>query len=237
MKVLIYGLQSSGASLVTYFLAQKNNSIAITDLFNCGVAPNLDSIKEVDNLFVKCTVNSKIQLEKHIASFKPDKVILVVRNPFDNYVSLINKWYGSKNSSVEDKFKTLEKYFSNYHFDLILRYEDLIYNKSRVIKQLKKFGIKVKKEYYEFRKNKEEIFKFNSKHLKKLNIGNFYGGGNIHPYFKKIKIDSSLVSKKITNKQKEKVRELCPKLCRYYEKKKKNIFSRFFNNLIRFHQV
>ena len=114
MKILVYGMQSSGASIITYFLAQKPDTLAFLDIFNKEIAPAMDSAKDTD-IVIKCTINPNIPLKKHLDSFKPDKTILVLRHPYYNYASLKNKRFSG---SIDNKFRVLEDCFNNRKFML-----------------------------------------------------------------------------------------------------------------------
>jgi len=56
MKTLIYGMQSSGASLFAYWLSQQNQCLSIIDLYHDQLAPSLDH----DNVVLKCVVTKNI---------------------------------------------------------------------------------------------------------------------------------------------------------------------------------
>ena len=46
MRILVYGMQSSGASLFTYFLAQRPDTIAVIDLWDGVVAPDFQDVQK-----------------------------------------------------------------------------------------------------------------------------------------------------------------------------------------------
>jgi len=122
MKTLIYGLQSSGASLFSYWLSQQENCIGVIDLYFNQVSPFIDH----DNVVLKCCITKDIPLEFHVESFKPDQIILFIRNPITNHLSLSEKSYSNSGGSIEDKLSLLETYFSQKKFDTVIKYEDFI---------------------------------------------------------------------------------------------------------------
>ena len=219
MKIFIYGMQSSGASLVAFFLAQKQNTIAIIDLWNHCEAPCFEDEDNKD-IILKCVVTTTFPLETHLRNFKPDKKILVLRHPYFNYASLKNKVYGTDFSgSVEEKFKTLDNVINNRdEFDLVIMYEDFLFSPHKVIKEMKNIGCDATKDYFSFNRSRDEILNFSLQHngwcktfyKKKWDFGNIDFSRNRYEIFK--------VFKYISLKDRTQVRSLCPSLCDYYEK-------------------
>ena len=211
MRIFIYAMQSSGSSSICYFLAQKKDSLAIIDLWTeAGVAPSFKDVK-VKDIIIKCTILKNASLKEHLESFNPDKKILVLRHPYYNYVSLKNKSHINKGGAIDEKFRLLEEIFKNREkFDLVVLYEDFILNPSKFLNQMKKLNFGVKKEFFEFKRTKGEILKFNFGNCKCRD----WLWGLMHGE----KIDTTLVFKQtITSEDKEKVKELCPSLCEFYE--------------------
>ena len=217
MRILVYGLQSSGASIITYFLAQKPDTIALLDVFNNEIAPAVKSAKDTD-ILIKCTINSSIPLKKHLDSFKPDKTILVLRHPYYNYASLKNKQYSGSSFWLDKKFKALEACFNNEKFDLTLHYEDMVFRPSGFLSQLNNAGFDAKKEFFKFNRTREEILRFNKKNTKLIPDSFRYGPGNIHPKRKNVRVLPCLAFRWISKKDMARIKKLCPKLCDHYEK-------------------
>lgn len=137
-KILVYGLQSSGASLFTYFLSQKPHTLGIVDLNNHRVCPQLQS--EHDIAF-KAVITTKWSLQDHLDSFRPDRTILFIRNPYNNYYSLMRKAYADKSGTIDDKFRQLETLFCNRaQFDLTLFYEDFIADANETVRKPNSIG-------------------------------------------------------------------------------------------------
>ena len=70
MRVLVYGMQSSGASLVTLTLAQKRECVAFVDIWNMFAAPEL---KTDHDIVAKVVVTTAFSLEVHRRRFRPAK--------------------------------------------------------------------------------------------------------------------------------------------------------------------
>lgn len=227
MKILVYGMQSSGASLFTFFLAQKPKTFAIVDLLDVKAAPKFkDSID--NDIVIKCMITNKITLSEHLKNFKPDKTILFIRNPADNYASLKTKPYVNGRGFIDDKFKALEETFKNRQkFDLVIFYEVFILNPSKVLKELKKINFEVKRYFFEFKRTKEDISKFNLEHKdwcgdsfrNRLSFGNIH----FHAFASKTELRKVAMFKTTSKKERGKVRELCPSLYKFYEERFQHI--------------
>jgi len=181
MKILIYGMQSSGASLLSWLLAQSPNSLAIIDLWSWENIPDFSDVKNVEHIIVKCCVSNKYSLIDHTKSFDPDIKILFIRHPEANFTSLKNKTYANESGNLITKFLILDN-IDYKCFNLVIRYEDLVNNPSLVISNLKKIGVSVEPAYLSFKRNKKDIFKFNIEHSEwckkyykiKWGFGNIY---------------------------------------------------------------
>lgn len=220
-RILVYGMQSSGASLFSYFLSQNPDTLGIIDLNNHRLAPDLPD--EFD-IVLKAVVSTRWSLQDHIDSFHPDKTILFIRNPCHNYYSLMDKAYANKSGLLDEKFKLLDHYFeAREQFDLTLFYEDFILDYSGTIEKLNTIGCKYTEEHYRFSRTPQEIADFN------INNSNWcrdnpaaegpaggWGMGNIHS--SAIKLE--LCTKPITSEIISRVRTDCPVLYAYYQEYK-----------------
>lgn len=215
MKILIYGLQSSGASLFTYFMAQNLNSFAMIDLYCNAVAPPVD-FKDGDTI-IKCTINPSIPFSQHVKSYNPDKTILVLRDPFDNYVSLKSKPWGN---DIESKFELLEKTFSKGEdFDAVIDYSTFVLFPSSIVHILKQKGIPADNDYINFDRTFEDIGRFNYKNIPEHSGGKnqysrrrLFGTGGIK-VDGKVVLNKNYISKDISYSDREKVLKLCPTVC------------------------
>src|SRR2546428_7054869 len=107
MRLMVYAMQSSGASLFTYFLAQRPGSLAIVDVFATSLCPSLETDEDV---LVKCTIAGDHKLEDHAERFRPDATLLFLRDPVRNYLSLRTHWYRDHGGRIDDKFRLLEEH-------------------------------------------------------------------------------------------------------------------------------
>lgn len=138
MRVLIYGLQNSGATLFSFFMGQKPASLILPDIWSMYRAPSWNI--EAD-LCVKTTITTTFSIEDHKESFQPDLTILVIRHPEDNYISLRKKHFRNDDGSMEEKFALLDSIFDDYEkFDYVIRFEDFVMNPELIAKELCKLG-------------------------------------------------------------------------------------------------
>jgi len=222
MKIFIYGMQSSGASCIAYFLAQKPNSFAIVDLANNELAPLVKNDINVENIILKCTVSAKIPLDEQLNRFNPDKKILVLRHPFYNYSSLKNKIYAGANVTMEEKFALLEQHFNERKkFDLVVLYEDFFLNRQNFLKQMKQLDFGVNEDFYDFKRTPENILKYNIENSAALKecYTKKWAFGNIHlnDLNRAKKNRQDLVFKWISASDKKRVKKICPQLLAYYQ--------------------
>jgi hypothetical protein len=137
-------MQSSGASLYAFYLSQGDRTIGIVDLNNHRLAPFVETSLDV---VIKCVVTTRWTLEQHISSFKPDKTVLFLRDPYDVYRSLSNKVYANKSGSIQDKFRVLENTFlGKDKFDEVVYFEDFV----------------AQNKGYNFHRSPEEVRTFNN---------------------------------------------------------------------------
>lgn len=217
LKVLVYGLQSSGASLFSYFLSQRPETLGIIDLNNHRLAPSLPMEHDI---ILKAVVTTRWPLQAHIDSFQPDRTILFIRNPYNNYYSLQDKVYANKSGSIDEKFRLMEDYFiQQQRFDSTICYEDFIANPVDTLEILNTIDWYMTPEYYKFPRSPQEIAQFNITHNEwcRLNPAaagptGGWGMGNI----RSSTIDLCLSDKPYDEKTHNRVKQLCPTLYEYY---------------------
>lgn len=216
-KILVYGLQSSGASLFSYFLSQREGCLGLMDLNNHRLAPSLNDNFDI---VLKAVVTTRWSLQAHIDSFKPDKTILFVRDPYSNYFSLMQKPYAGKSGSIDTKFRLMNSYFEmRDQFDATIYYEDFITDHSGTITKLTTIGWEDIQQYYRFRRTPQDIAQFNVENCiwckenpAAEGPAGGWGMGNIHSST----IDLSLSEKPFDSVINEKVKALCPTVYEYY---------------------
>ncbi len=252
MKILIHGMQSSGASLFTFFLSQIENTIGVIDLFSPHLCPPLKSdnkhfivikttvaknivnpnkipdqktVKRLINIGIKSRslILNKNPLSAHIESFRPDKKILFLRNPYENYLSLRTKKYGLPHEiagTIDEKFCLLELRFRQREiFDLTLYYEDFLLRPEQFLQQLNEARIPADQTCYNFQKNIKKIIQFNNRNNEwcRKFFKYRWGKGNI----RNNRIDLNLIKKKSHPSLliKNKINHLCPSICQHYSER------------------
>src|SRR5579864_1092382 len=131
MKVLLYGMQSSGASVLALLLGQKPESLAFVDVWNMYAAPELETQHDCA---LKVVVTAAFSLELHRQRFRPDVILLVLRHPTDNYDSLIAKTYANESGLIDEKFSRLEEVFrGGKGFDHVVHFEDFAFSPGKLI--------------------------------------------------------------------------------------------------------
>ena len=124
MRLLVYGMQSSGATAFTLFLAQHPDCLALVDVLNNFAAPRVTTSMD---MVVKVTMTTAYPLAVHMERFRPDRVVLLLRDPHDNYQSLKTKNYRNYSGLLDEKFMILDQVFAERdHFDAVIHYEDFI---------------------------------------------------------------------------------------------------------------
>jgi hypothetical protein len=209
MRLLVYGMQSSGASTLAALLAQKPGCGAFVDIWASYLAPAISSDLDV---VAKVVVTTAYPLERHQERFRPDRTVLVLRRPSANYRSLITKNYRNHCGLVDEKFRLLDRLYDDVRFDQVVHYEDLVYQPAGVVDQMAALGWRMNDDATRFTRRPEEIFAFNKANFPALTDRLEYGvgkfrGGRIRPELVGLGDlpDSSPVD------------ELCPKLVSYYQ--------------------
>jgi hypothetical protein len=218
MRILVYGLQSSGATLATFLIGQKSGSVVVPDLFDDALLPSRNAFSpEARRVVAKCTITTRYSLGEHEANFCPDKKVLVVRHPGSNYVSLDRKLHRDWSGSIEEKFAAADAYFQDRkrHFDAVVRYEDLVFRNSEFREALADAGIEVKSSHYDIPRTRFSVLKSNAERSQwcRENYRVKWGFGRL----RSDSIETRYVMKYITNEKEKKVKKLSHNLQRYYQ--------------------
>jgi hypothetical protein len=168
-------MQSSGASLFSFFLSQLPRP-GICDLYIDCLAPPI----ELKECVLKCAINTKYKLEDHIDSYQPDVSILFVRDEKENIASLKKYEYRNWHGTIEDKLELLHYYRKNWNFDYVINKKDFLTNQSKILNELKNL---VRPDFYEFNYKKSEIVRLGNDWCKK-EFGKKWNFGNIKPHHK-----------------------------------------------------
>ncbi|OYQ37189.1 hypothetical protein CHU95_02245 [Niveispirillum lacus] len=148
-------MQSSGATAFTQMLAQRPGCVALVDIPNNFAAPRVTTRLD---FVAKAVVTTAYPLATHVERFRPDAVILFLRDPRVNHVSLRTKDYRHRSGLMEEKFLILDQLFAERHrFDAVVHYEDFVLGDPSVGKALADLGWPVEDGYREFRRSYDEL--------------------------------------------------------------------------------
>jgi hypothetical protein len=171
-------MQSSGASLLAFTLAQKQESLAFIDVWNMFAAPELETDRDC---VAKVVVTTAYSLETHRRRFRPDVTLLVLRHPGDTYESLFAKGYANDSGLIDEKFSLLEDVFkAGTGFDGTVYYEDFVFSPRKVISQINRIGWALDCGALLFRRSSREIDDTNSAAISDLAARLKYGSGNVN---------------------------------------------------------
>jgi hypothetical protein len=177
MRVLLYGMQSSGASLLALTLAQKPDSVGFVDIWNMFAAPELETSRDC---VAKVVVTTAFSLEVHRRRFRPDVTVLFLRHPVDTYESLYGKSYANEAGLIDEKFALLEEVFrAGTGFDHILHYEDLVLSPRNVIAFFDRIGWQIGFNALLFGRTQREIEEGNVAACPGIHTRLKYGAGNV----------------------------------------------------------
>jgi hypothetical protein len=216
MRVLLYGMQSSGASLVTYFLGQQRGSIALVDVWARHLAPPL-AADPSRSVYAKCVITTEFSFEDHRASFRPDVTVLVLREPAQNYRSLAVKDYVSEGGALDEKFRKLEgEFVRRTRFDLTIAYEEFVAFPERVVEALRSAGIPADLDHLRFRRSVNRIRRANFAHDPwcREHFGFGWGFGNVQG----TRLDPAKLHRPAGEMIAARVEQLCPRLVEHYRR-------------------
>lgn len=151
MRLLVHGMQSSGATAFTQVLAQRPGCIALVDIPNNYAAPRVTTGLD---FVAKAVITTAYPLDVHVERFRPDKVVLLLRDPRDNYESLRTKDYRHRSGLMEEKFQMLEALFvQRRRFDAVIHYEDLVERHDDVMQAMAGLGWPIDPAYFQFNRS------------------------------------------------------------------------------------
>lgn len=211
MRLLIYALESSGASTFCLFVAQRADSVAIVDLWTKMLAPRLDIPGDV---VIKATATPLFDLAQHIESFRPDRTILFVRDPVLNYASLSKYPYANEHGTIDEKFVRFDRELASWPAELVFRYEDFIARDPRVPDRLTALGWPAEPGYYDLTRSTTAIKLHTLTHSEwaSQELDRSWGIGNI----KGAKIVASFNQVAVDPTLRDHVQRLCPTMTALY---------------------
>lgn len=155
MRLLIYAMMSSGATSFALFLAQRPDALALVDVLNNFAAPRVHTRHDI---MAKVAMTTAYPLATHVERFRPDKVVLFLRDPRDIYMSLRTKPYRHYSGLMEEKFHLLDQMFQERDsFDAVIHYEDFVTRDPTVSGTMNRLGWPVEPEYFTYRRTHDEI--------------------------------------------------------------------------------
>jgi tetratricopeptide (TPR) repeat protein len=175
MRLLVYGMQSSGASTLAFMLGQKRGCGALVDIWSMYAAPRLT---EPGDIIAKVVVTTAYPLAVHQARFRPDHTILLLRHPVANERSLSTKPYRDHCGLLEEKFQILEDVFANGSaYDTIIHYEDLVFDPPGALASIAAAGWSGVPAEPAPRRTHQDMVDFNQQHFPSLTGRLQYGLG------------------------------------------------------------
>lgn len=157
MRLLVHGMQSSGATAFAQVLAQRPGCVALVDIPNNYAAPRVTTGLD---FLAKAVVTTAYPLAVHVERFRPDRTVLLLRDPRDNYVSLRTKDYRHRSGLMHEKFRLLDGIFQDRgRYDAVIHYEDLVARDPAVTAAMAGLGWPIEKEYFQFRRSYDELLR------------------------------------------------------------------------------
>ncbi|MEA1648840.1 hypothetical protein UAJ10_07395 [Nitrospirillum sp. BR 11164] len=158
MRLLVHGMQSSGATAFTRALAERPGCVALADVPNNFAAPRVTTTAD---FVAKVVVTTAYPLATHVERFRPDKLVLFLRDPRDNYASLSIANYRHHSGLMDEKFLILDQLFAERHrlFDAVIHYEDFVARDPFVFTTLAGMGWPLEEAYYTFRRDYNDLLR------------------------------------------------------------------------------
>lgn len=214
MRLLVHGMQSSGATAFTLFLAQRPDCLALVDVLNNYAAPRVTTALD---MVVKVVVTTAYPIAVHMERFRPDTVLLLLRDPRDNYQSLRTKNYRNHSGLLDEKFILIDQLFAERdRFDAVIAYEDFVARDPSVPETLAALGWPVDESFYEYRRRHEELLCALWTHVPDLHQRMEFAFGNVR---------GRAVSESFRDKPRDPeldahLERLCPRLLAHYRERR-----------------
>jgi len=210
MRILVYGMQSSGSTAFTLFLAQRSDCLALVDVPNNFAAPRI--VTDLD-MVTKVVVTTAYPLAVHLERFRPDRVILLLRDPRDNYVSLRTKGYRNYSGLIDEKFLILDQMFAERErFDAVIEYEDFVARDPAVLETIRALGWPVEDDFYNYRRRHNEMLAALWQHVPDLMPDFEFVFGNVRG----AEVSNRFVGQTRDAELDAKLEKLCPRLLAHY---------------------
>lgn len=155
MRLLVHAMQSSGATTFARVLAERPGCIALVDIPNNFAAPRVSTAAD---FIAKAVITTAYPLATHVERFRPDRTILLLRDPRDNYQSLRTKPYRNHSGLLDEKFVLLDRIFAERaEFDAVIAYEDFLARAPSVFAALAGVGWPITDDFYRFSRSYDDL--------------------------------------------------------------------------------
>jgi hypothetical protein len=157
-RVLLYGLQSCGASLMAFLASQGPRTLGVIDLWNAERAPDLE---HGGPIVLKATTGP-VDIETQVEAFRPTSTVLVLRNPVDQIASLGGKSYRDYALPMETKLAEFDRVFSwcRSRFTRVLTYEALVSAPAETTAALEGLGLELPADAERLPRSLEEVVEY-----------------------------------------------------------------------------
>jgi len=210
VRLLVYGMQSSGSTAFTLFLAQRADCLALVDVPNNFAAPRVTT--DLD-MVTKVVITTAYPLAVHIERFRPDRVVLLLRDPRANYASLRSKAYRNYSGLIDEKFLILDQVFAERaHFDAVIEYEDFVARKPAVLETVRALGWPVEEGFYDYRRRHNEMLTALWEHLPDLMPNFEFVFGNVRG----LEVSDRFRHRTCDGDVESRLEALCPRLLAHY---------------------
>lgn len=210
MRLLVYGMQSSGATAFTRMLAERPGCVALADIPNNYAAPRVSTQAD---FVAKAVMTTAYPIEVHQERFRPDRTILFLRDPRPNYASLDTTPYRNFSGLIDEKFELLDRVFARRgDFDAVIHYEHFVARDPRVFETLAALGWPVREENYTFRRDYNELLSVLWEHEPRLRDEMTVVFGNARGN----EIVPMRIAEMVDPEIEAKVEALCPDLLAHY---------------------
>lgn len=215
MRLFVHGMQSSGATAFALFLAQRPDCLALVDIPNNFAAPRIDRTLDKD-MVVKAVITTAYPAAVHMERFRPDRTILFLRDPRDNYQSLGDKNYRNYSGLMDEKFVLLDQAFAECStYDAVIHYEDFVARSPDVIDAVNALGWRADHRHYTYARRHDELFAALFNDLPELSQSMELVFGNVHGK----EVNDRFRDKPHDPELENRLRVLCPRLLHHYKER------------------
>ena len=149
MRTFLYAMPSSGATYVAWTMSQSPRTIGLLD-FAMGLVPNPTRFPARFDVVAKDTAGSKRSYVDWLRIFKPDRVVIVTKDPSAIRKSIIRRYSKSLHpvrflpggiASITRRFRALQAAIDLNRHDEIVRYEDVVASKPELPRSLREIAV------------------------------------------------------------------------------------------------